>query len=158
MSLDAYKKTQTSVEDPRQSEYRLFTEVTRALMDARDNGDKGQGFFSALDWNRRMWSTLSTDCGIEGNGLPDQLRAGIISLSIWVSKHSSAVAKGEESIEDLIKINRTVMEGLATMPVEATPAPTPTPTQMVDGSAKDTNHNESQNTSVVGQAGVRAEA
>lgn len=113
MSLNAYKKVQTANETPRQTEYRLFSDVTRSLIKARDAGTKDKVLFEALDWNRRMWSVLATDCGVEGNGLPDQLRAGIISLSIWVSKYSSQVVRDNEPVDPLIDINRTVMEGLA---------------------------------------------
>ena len=60
-----------------------------------------------------LWSTLASDCGLEGNQLPQGLRASIISLSIWVSKYSSQVARGEEDINALIDINKTIMEGLA---------------------------------------------
>ncbi|MFC4349661.1 flagellar biosynthesis regulator FlaF [Kordiimonas lipolytica] len=113
MSYQAYQKAQHSAENPSQVEYRLFAEVTNALIKAKDRNIRDKEMVEALDWNRRMWSVLSSDCGTEGNGLPPQLRAGIISLSIWVSKHSSAVVRGEESIDDLININRTIMEGLA---------------------------------------------
>lgn len=113
MSYQAYQKAQTSAETPSQVEYRLFAQVTNALMKVRDRGLRDNQMVEALDWNRRMWSTFSSDCGTEGNQLPDQLRASIISLSIWVSKHSSAVMRGTEEIDDLISINRTIMEGLA---------------------------------------------
>jgi len=113
MSYQAYQKAQQSAENPSQVEYRLFAEVTNALMKVRERAKRDKEMVEALDWNRRMWSVLSSDCSTEGNGLPPQLRAGIISLSIWVSKHSSAVMRGEESIDDLININRTIMEGLA---------------------------------------------
>lgn len=112
MSLKAYQKVQTTAENPRQTEYRLFAEVTRSLVVASEKGKRDEAFFKALDWNRRLWSTLSTDCGIAGNGLSKQLRAGIISLSIFVSKHTSLIARGEENITDLIDINKNVMEGL----------------------------------------------
>jgi flagellar protein FlaF len=112
MSLKAYQKVQTTAENPRETEYRLFGEVTRSLVVASESGKRDEAFYKALDWNRRLWSTLSTDCGIEGNGLSKTLRAGIISLAIWVSKHSSLVARAEESIDDLIKVNKNVMEGL----------------------------------------------
>lgn len=113
MSYQAYKKAQTSAERPSQVEYRLFAQVTNALIQAKERDVRDIQMVEALDWNRRMWSTFSSDCGTEGNQLPDQLRASIISLSIWVSKHSSAVMRGTESIDDLININRTIMEGLA---------------------------------------------
>ncbi len=112
MSLKAYQKVQNTAENPRETEYRLFAEVTRSLVVANESGKRDEAFFKALDWNRRLWSTLSTDCGITGNGLSKQLRAGIISLSIFVSKHTSLIARGEEDIADLIDINKNVMEGL----------------------------------------------
>jgi flagellar protein FlaF len=71
------------------------------------------GRMDALDWNRRMWSALATDCGGTDNGLPPQLRASIISLAIWVGKYTSRVIRGEDDIQDLIDINRMVMQGLA---------------------------------------------
>jgi len=126
MSLNAYQKTQTASESPRDTEYRLFAQVTRALKTAQESGVRDNAFFEALDWNRRMWSTLSSDCAVEGNGLSDQLRAQIISLSLWVSRYSSQVARGEEDIDALIDINRTIMEGLAMKPAgEEAVAPSP---------------------------------
>jgi len=113
MSYQVYQKAQQSAETPSQVEYRLFAQVTNALIKAKESDLQGSALVDVLDWNRRMWSTLSTDCGTKGNTLPDQLRAGIISLAIWVSKHSTMVVRGEESITDLIEINRTIMEGLA---------------------------------------------
>lgn len=113
MSLKAYQQTQQAAEDPVQSEYRLFGQVTGALLEARDKGYSGSRLMDALDWNRRLWSVLSTDCAIEGNGLPDSLRAGIISLAIFVNKHTSHVMKGEAEIDDLININKQIMEGLS---------------------------------------------
>jgi len=113
MSYQAYQKAQTTSENPSQVEYRLFAQVTNALLKVQDVDVRDLKVIDALDWNRRMWSTLSSDCGAKGNQLPDNLRASIISLSIWVSKHTSLVMRGEESMEDLININRTIMEGLA---------------------------------------------
>lgn len=113
MSYQAYQKAQTSAETPSQVEYRLFAQVTNALIDVQDKPSTHPETIAALDWNRRMWSVFSSDCGTKGNQLPDGLRAGIISLAIWVSKHSSLVMRGQESIDSLININKTIMEGLA---------------------------------------------
>lgn len=113
MSYQAYHKAQTSAETPSQVEYRLFAQVTSALAAVKDRPTTDPETIAALDWNRRMWSVFSSDCGTKGNDLPDQLRAGIVSLSIWVSKHSSLVMRGSERIDSLIDINKTIMEGLA---------------------------------------------
>jgi flagellar protein FlaF len=127
MSLNAYQKAQNSVQSPRATEYRLFGQVTHALITARDSGERNQDFIKAIDWNRRMWSVFSSDCAVPGNGLPDQLRASIISLALFVSKHSSLVARGREDIDTLIDINRTIMEGLAppSRPRQTVPAGPP---------------------------------
>ena len=120
MSLQAYKTATARVEAPRESEYRLFGQVTRALMhaatvDASDIATR----IDALDWNRRLWSTLATDCADPDNSLPMALRAQIISISLFVSRHSSAIMRNEEDFEALIDINRSIMQGLAGGAAEA---------------------------------------
>ena len=113
MSLQAYQQAATRAETPRDLEYRLFAQVTRALMEAAklDPMNIG-GRADALDWNRRMWTTFASDCANPDNQLPAPLRASIISLSIWVGKHTTLVIKREEEIEPLIEINRMIMQGL----------------------------------------------
>lgn len=114
MSLNAYKAAATRAENPRELEYRLFGEVTRALMHAAtvDRTDIATRI-AALDWNRRLWSALATDCSDPDNALNMGMRAQIISISLFVSKHSSAIMRGEEDFEPLIDINRSIMQGLA---------------------------------------------
>jgi flagellar biosynthesis activator protein FlaF len=114
MSYKAYQTASARTEDPRSTEYRLLGQVTRALMEASEaNSWELRRRADALDWNRRIWSTFAADCASQGNQLPDPLKAGIISLSIFVSKETSAVMRGESDFDALIDINRTVMQGLA---------------------------------------------
>ena len=88
--------------------------VTRALMEAAQSDPNDfKARIDALDWNRRLWSALATDCADPGNSMPAPARAQIISLSIWVAKHTSAVMRKEEEIQDLIDINRLIMQGLS---------------------------------------------
>lgn len=121
MSLRAYQQAATSAETPRETEYRLFAQVTLALAEAaRLDPTDFAGRAPALDWNRRLWSVLASDCAGEGNGLPPEIRAGIISLSIWVSKYTSEVIRGEDDIQDLIDVNRMIMQGLSASASAAT--------------------------------------
>ena len=113
MSLKAYQATQKANESTSQTEYRLFADVTRALIDSQTLSKLDSKLHDALHWNRQLWSTLATDCAVEGNRLPKQLRASIISISIWVGKYSSQVARGEEDLKALIDINKNIMEGLS---------------------------------------------
>ena len=114
MSLQAYKTAATRTENPRETEYRLFGQVTRALMhastvEATDVATR----IDALDWNRRLWSALATDCASPDNAMDKALRAQIISISLFVIRHSSLVMRGEDDFEALIDINRMIMQGLA---------------------------------------------
>ena len=56
---------------------------------------------------------MQADLADPRNQLPSQLKANLISLSIWVDKHTSKAMVGKAPIEPLIDINRNVMEGLA---------------------------------------------
>ena len=112
MTLKAYKDAQRATEDPRVTEYRLFGQVTGALLDAQKNGASGTPLVEAIDWNRRLWRTLAADCMDERNTLSQDVRAKIISLSLWVSKYSRQVTREKAPITPLIEINRNIMQGL----------------------------------------------
>ena len=113
MSLQAYKQAAQRAESPREAEYRLFGQVTRALIDAAKlDREEITARMDALHWNRQLWNTLASECSDPTNGLPDALRAQIISLSLFVNRHTSAIMRGDETFDELIQINRIVMQGL----------------------------------------------
>jgi flagellar protein FlaF len=111
MSLRAYQQAAARSESPRETEYRIFGQVTRALIDASSSTD-ASARVDALDWNRRLWRTLAADCAQPTNELSQEMRAQIISLSMWVGRHTGAVVRREEGFEPLIELNRTIMQGL----------------------------------------------
>ena len=49
MTLKAYQKTQAAVESPRNTEYRLFGQVTGALLEAQKASAKGAPLIDAID-------------------------------------------------------------------------------------------------------------
>jgi flagellar protein FlaF len=115
MGLQAYQQARARTESPRDAEYRLFGQVTVALMDAAKAPPSDiQTRADALDWNRRMWATFAADCAQPENALPPPVRAQIISLSMWVRRQTSEVMCGRDSFDSLIEINRIIMQGLAT--------------------------------------------
>jgi flagellar protein FlaF len=123
MSIQAYQNAAKKTEGPRQTEYRAFAAATRSLMDAASLPDTEVGRRAeALALNRRLWSLLAADCAAEGNSLPQGLRAQIISLSLFVDRHSSAVMRNGAAFDVLIDINRTIMQGLAPAQAVAVPA------------------------------------
>ena len=113
MSLRAYQQAATRAEAPKDTEYRLFGQVTRALIAASEAPISDLATrIDAIDWNRRLWTTLALDCSEPGNALPPQVRANIISLSLFVGRHSSEVMRGEDDFETLIEINKIMMQAL----------------------------------------------
>jgi flagellar protein FlaF len=113
MPVQAYEQARSRAEDPRETEYRLFGQVTRALMEASELPDHEiSRRMEALHWNRQLWSALAIDCSQPENTLPPTVRASIISLSIWVGKHTTGIMRKEEDFGPLIEINRMIMQGL----------------------------------------------
>jgi flagellar protein FlaF len=114
MSLRAYQQAAQRSETPRDAEYRLFAQVTRALLDVKAKPREDvAAWIDVLHWNRRIWATLADDCSNPVNALPEPTRAQIISLSLFVHRHTSHVMRREGDIEMLIDINRMMMQGLA---------------------------------------------
>lgn len=118
-SYDAYNRTIKSTASPRDVEYRLLGQVTAALMKAKGQMEEAKNkpttmaeVMDALNWNNQVWDTFVEDVGTEGNMLPRELRAAIVSLGIWVSRETGLVTAGEGDIEALISVNKAIMRGL----------------------------------------------
>ncbi len=113
MSLNAYQQAAARAEDPRETEYRLFGMVVRALMEVKGYDRTNLGALSSvIDWNKRIWAALAQDCADDRNGHSEALRAGIISLAMFVERYSVQVIREGADVDPLIDINRTVMQGL----------------------------------------------
>jgi len=113
MSLDVYQQVRRIAETPRAAEYRLMSQITGDMISARDAGLTGAALMPALHRNREVWNTFSTFCAGPGNKLPDDLRARIISIALWVERFTSDVVTGRDSINELITVNRAIIDGLA---------------------------------------------
>lgn len=111
MAIQAYAKAQAASENSRSVEQRLFIQVTKALTTARENG-RIQDIADAVLWNRQVWNALVADCANDGNRLPKEIRAGIISLGLWVWRQSMAALRDSREIEALIDVNRQIIQGL----------------------------------------------
>lgn len=116
---DAYKRTIKQTATPRDVEYRLLAQVTAALMKARELRESSgrdprrmAQLMDALNWNNQVWDAFVEDVGSEGNMLPRELRAAIVSLGIWVTRETGMVAAGEGDIDALIAVNKAIMRGL----------------------------------------------
>ncbi|MEM1313058.1 MAG: flagellar biosynthesis regulator FlaF [Pseudomonadota bacterium] len=116
-AASAYTDARDAALSPRQAEYRVFAKATHRLSDAaKALEDDAPGAFpklaAALHDNQRLWTALAVDAASDGNGLPDGLRAGIVSLAGFVRGHSARILAGEAAAGPLIDINAALMRGL----------------------------------------------
>jgi flagellar protein FlaF len=125
-SNQAYRSSQKLGAGARQTEARALLEAARRLSDAGKEADTDGEYRAALRLNWRLWTIIQSDIVSEDNPLPDELKANIMSLSIFIDKHTvGALAQPDlAKLAVLVDINRNIAGGLMTMPeVEAAAAP-----------------------------------
>jgi flagellar protein FlaF len=84
-----------------------------------EGGKQGGRFLTeACFYNRKLWTIFQTDLADPANALPDQVKANLISLAIWVQKYTGRVLDGAP-VQPLIDVNRSIMEGLRPPPAAA---------------------------------------
>ncbi len=109
----AYGVSARAVRTPRDTEHDALARVTGALRRAQDGGAASfPDLARAIHDNRALWTVFTTDLAGEGNGLPPDLRARLLSLAIFVEAHSSKVLRGAATVGPLVDINVAVMRGL----------------------------------------------
>ncbi len=124
MGLAAYKRTIRESETPRQIERRILSRVTHDLAEkgrgfdaTEDKGERmsilSTGLRDAIYENQRFWSALRYDLSEPGNTMPDALKASLISIALWVDRHSTALMAGEGRLAGLVEINGNIAAGLA---------------------------------------------
>ena len=110
MSINCYARVQDTSEDPRATEYRALGFVTGKLIEAKEKG--GRALIEALYANQNLWTLFQADLAHPGNALPQEVRAQLLSLSLWVQRFTSKVMRDEANIEALIDVNKAIMDGL----------------------------------------------
>lgn len=111
MTLQAYQRTAATVLSDRQREHQTLAQITGDLMHAGEAGD-ATALNVALHRNRELWNIFVLCCSDEANRLPEELRARIVGLGLWVREYTSRVMRGEKPHTALVDVNREIMDGL----------------------------------------------
>ena len=116
--LQAYAQTQKSSMPPREVEAMAFTKAALMLEEAKTTLDDYDAYASALKFNQLLWTIIQADVVDKENKLPPQIKANILSLSIFVDRQTiKALANTKEDyLEVLININKNLAEGLMARP------------------------------------------
>ena len=128
----AYDKNIKTTESPHETDAAVLEYAAQILLAAQtlfdaDKFEKEEDFFMALNYNQRVWTVLQAFAA-EENSLPDQIRANLISLSIFVDKQTyKALSENDpRKLDVLININRQIAAGFRSIPpAEEKSAPTP---------------------------------
>lgn len=113
MAIPARSLPPAAQPEARQSELEIFQRVTRALQSTLDRPHTDSAVIEAINDNRRLWHALENDLAQESNLLPDDLKAKLISVAIWVERHSQLAEAGKARLDALVTVNETIMKGLA---------------------------------------------
>lgn len=112
-SNQAYQSSQKLGTSARQTETRALLEAARQ-MDEAIAGEDPDAFRAALRLNWRLWTIIQADVSSEESLLPDDVRQNILSLSVFIDKHTvNALAEpAGRKLRVLIDINRNIARGL----------------------------------------------
>jgi len=98
----------------RERERKAMTRVIEMLKTAQECGAGTRKAVEALHYLKLLWTIFLDDLRGPDNELPDQLKAGIISIGIWMLKEIDRARAG--TIKDftaMIEINEIIRNGLA---------------------------------------------
>ena len=111
----AYRSSQRLGSNARESEAQALLEAARRLDAAIGNEDRN-AYRAALRLNWRLWTIIQADVAGDDSPLPDEIRQNILSLSVFIDKHTvNALAEPNgRKLRVLIEINRNIAAGLMT--------------------------------------------
>lgn len=113
LAYKAYGQVTQRTATGRALEYAVFEQITRDLQSVLDDGGENPGAWGdAIYRNLQLWTIIATDLLSPENALPNETKAGLITLSEFVRRTSMKILAGSEGLADIIEVNRTIMAGL----------------------------------------------
>jgi flagellar protein FlaF len=103
-------------ESPKEARERERSALERSielLQIAEQKGTTAPEAVEALHFVRRLWGIFLEDLAKPENGLPQKLRADLVSIGLWVMREAEEVRQGRsKDFKGLVEISRTIAEGL----------------------------------------------
>lgn len=97
----------------RDNERQAFEQSIALLKTAQIKGRGSRESVEALLFLSRLWSILLEDLVHPENGLPEELRASLISIGIWMLRRAEDIRLGkQEDFQALIEVSETICQGL----------------------------------------------
>lgn len=97
----------------RENERQAIEQCVALLKSAEKAGPNSREAVDAIVFLNRLWSFFLEDLAKPENGLPDDVRAKLISIGIWMLKEAEAISRGKsKNFAGLIDISNVIAEGL----------------------------------------------
>lgn len=93
----------------------VLIKAAARFQDIRDHwNEKKFELDEALDYNRKLWTILSTAATASDNPLPAEIKSNIGSLAVFIFNHQLKISTdgAPEQVNPLIVINREIAAGL----------------------------------------------
>ncbi len=112
----AYEAGVKRSESPTETDAAVLENAGLLLQQAKETTDPEE-FYIALNYNQRIWSVIQAHA-VEENTWPDQIKANLISLSIFIDKQTfKLMTDGDpDDLDVLININRQIAAGFRSVP------------------------------------------
>ena len=99
--------------DARDREQQALSHGIDLLRKAQAHGIASEETKEALVFVRRVWTFLIEDLARAENGLPESLRAQLISIGLWVVKEADAIrSQHSGDLTQMIAVNVAIRDGL----------------------------------------------
>ena len=110
----AYADIQTdSVADARDREKQVLSRSIDLLVEAREAGVPSVKSIEAIYFMNRVWNAFIEDLGSAENALPQELRANLISIGLWLLREGEEIRQGRsDNYEGLIEVSQIIRDGL----------------------------------------------
>ncbi len=96
--------------EARRNEARALDHAAELLMQAAELPHPSIEGIKALHFTRRLWTTFVTELASPDNALPQDLRAKLISIGLWILKEADSIrlntSKNYAGIADICAIVR----------------------------------------------------
>lgn len=101
----------SAMRSDRDTEHDVFMRITRLMREAERKNSAADRIY-AVYRNSELWTVLAADLADPANALPDDVKAGLLSLAIFSLRHGKDVSAGKADIAPLIEVNLSIMRGL----------------------------------------------
>ncbi len=101
-------------DNKREMDAAAFSQAAYVMDQARQKLDDKELGERALKYNQMLWSIVQADVSQSDNALPEELKANLMSLSIYVDKQTTKGLSNpsDELFDGLISMNLNIAEGL----------------------------------------------